>query len=67
MAATLDRSGLIDRYVIYIAPALLGGSDGLPVLGGPGVPTMAKVWRGDLVSVRQFGNDVRIEVKKPTI
>ncbi len=66
VAGDFHRTGLVDRYVIYIAPALLGGGDGLPVLDGPGVPTMADVWRGDLVSVRQFGNDVRIEVKKPT-
>ncbi|MDE3203672.1 MAG: riboflavin biosynthesis protein RibD, partial [Acidobacteriota bacterium] len=51
-----------DQYVIYLAPALLGGDDGRPLLAGPGAPTMADVWRGAITSVRPLGPDVRIDL-----
>ena len=62
VAHAFHSAGLVDRYVVYLAPALLGGDDGLPLLAGPGAPTMAEVWRGDLASVRELGGDVRIDV-----
>ena len=65
VAGELHRAGLIDEYVIYAAPALLGGDDGRPLLGGPGVATMAEVWRGRLVGVDRLGDDVRIRVLAP--
>jgi len=55
--------GLVDRYVAYVAPAILGGDDGAPVLFGPGAPTMAAVWRGRFVSVARVGEDLRVEVE----
>lgn len=67
LAGTLHRAGLVDRWVIYVAPAILGGDDGRPVLAGPGAPSMAEVWRGQTVAVRQLGDDVRIDVEpKPS-
>src|SRR5205814_10302187 len=62
VAHALHASGLVDRYVIYLAPALLGGSDGRPVFEGPGAPTMDGLWRGRLVSVERLGEDLRIEL-----
>ncbi len=46
VAASFHRAGLVDQYVLYLAPALLGGDDGRPLFAGPGAPTMADVWRG---------------------
>ena len=40
--------GLVDRYVLYLAPALFGGDDGRPLFAGPGAPTIDDVWRGRL-------------------
>jgi diaminohydroxyphosphoribosylaminopyrimidine deaminase/5-amino-6-(5-phosphoribosylamino)uracil reductase len=54
--------GLVDRYVVYLAPALLGGSDGRPVFEGPGAPTIGGLWRGRLRSVERLGDDLRIEL-----
>jgi diaminohydroxyphosphoribosylaminopyrimidine deaminase/5-amino-6-(5-phosphoribosylamino)uracil reductase len=54
--------GLVDRYVVYLAPALLGGSDGRPVFEGPGAPTIGGLWRGRLWSVERLGEDLRIEL-----
>jgi diaminohydroxyphosphoribosylaminopyrimidine deaminase/5-amino-6-(5-phosphoribosylamino)uracil reductase len=62
LAHSFHAAGLVDRYVIYVAPAFLGGDDGLALLAGPGAPTMADIQRGRLVDVRRVGDDVRIEV-----
>ena len=63
VAHSFHAAGLVDRYVLYLAPALMGGADGRPVLDGPGAATMADVWRGRLVSVEQLGADVRVEME----
>ena len=62
VAWLFHERGLVDQYVIYFAPALLGGDDGVPLFRGPGAPTMAGAWRGRIVSIRQIGPDVRIDV-----
>ncbi len=66
VAGAFHRAGLVDHYVFYLAPALLGGEDGRPVLAGAGVPTMAEAWRGKLDRVVKFGNDVRLDVLAPS-
>lgn len=62
LAHAFHAADLVDQYVVYVAPALLGGDDGLPLLAGPGAPTMAAVRRGRLAGVRVVGADVRIDV-----
>ncbi len=62
VAHEFHAAGLVDRYVVYLAPALFGGDDGHPMFAGPGAPTIADLWRGRLVSVAQLGDDVRLEV-----
>jgi diaminohydroxyphosphoribosylaminopyrimidine deaminase/5-amino-6-(5-phosphoribosylamino)uracil reductase len=62
VAGEFHRAGLVDRYVLYVAPAFLGGDDGLPVFAGPGVATMADAWRGRIVDVTRVGDDLRIDV-----
>jgi diaminohydroxyphosphoribosylaminopyrimidine deaminase/5-amino-6-(5-phosphoribosylamino)uracil reductase len=64
VAGRFHREGLVDEYVVYLAPALLGGDDGRALFAGPGAPTMADVWRGRFVSVRQIGDDVRVIVRR---
>jgi diaminohydroxyphosphoribosylaminopyrimidine deaminase/5-amino-6-(5-phosphoribosylamino)uracil reductase len=62
VARAFHAAGLVDRYVLYLAPALFGGDDGRPVFAGPGAGTIGDVWRGKLVSVEQLGEDLRVEV-----
>ena len=62
VAASFHRKGLVDQYVLYFAPALMGGDDGVPLFSGPGTPSMAELWRGRIASVRQIGPDVRIDL-----
>ena len=62
VAAAFHRSGFVDRYVIYLAPALMGGDDGTPLLAGPGAATIGDVFRGQIESVRVVGEDLRLDV-----
>ncbi len=45
VAHDLHAAGLVDRYVLYLAPALFGGDDARPLFAGPGAalhgPTVA--------------------------
>lgn len=66
VAAAAHREHLVDRYVIYVAPALMGGDDGTPLLAGPGAASINDLWRGRIVSVRQLGDDIEIVVDRPT-
>jgi len=65
VAGDFHRAGLVDRYVLYLAPAFFGGDDAVPLFAGPGAPDMAALWRGRLVSVTPLGPDLRIEVAPP--
>ncbi len=62
VAHAFHVAGLVDRYVLYLAPALFGGSDAVPMFDGPGAPAMDTLWRGRLVSVRRLGDDLRVEL-----
>jgi diaminohydroxyphosphoribosylaminopyrimidine deaminase/5-amino-6-(5-phosphoribosylamino)uracil reductase len=57
--------GLVDRYVLYLAPALFGGDDARPLFAGDGVATIADLWRGEVRSVTSLGNDIRVELAPP--
>lgn len=60
VAGSFHRAGLVDEYWLYVAPAVMGGDDGVPVFAGPGAPSMAEVQRGRFVSVDRLGDDVRL-------
>jgi diaminohydroxyphosphoribosylaminopyrimidine deaminase/5-amino-6-(5-phosphoribosylamino)uracil reductase len=62
VAHDFHAAGLVDRYVLYLAPVLFGGDDGRPLFAGPGAGTMDDVWRGKLVSIERLGDDLRVEV-----
>jgi diaminohydroxyphosphoribosylaminopyrimidine deaminase/5-amino-6-(5-phosphoribosylamino)uracil reductase len=63
VAGAFHRAGLVDRYVLYLAPALFGGDDGTAVFAGAGAPTMDDVWRGRIASVERLGDDLRVELE----
>jgi diaminohydroxyphosphoribosylaminopyrimidine deaminase/5-amino-6-(5-phosphoribosylamino)uracil reductase len=62
VAGEFHRRGLVDRYVVYLAPVLFGGDDARPLFTGAGVPTIDEVWRGEIVRVEQLGGDLRVDV-----
>lgn len=62
VAASFHRARLVDRYVIHLAPALMGGDDGMSMLSGLGAATMAELWRGRIDTLRRLGDDIEIEL-----
>lgn len=65
VAGSLHDLGLVDRYVLYVAPALVGGTGGLPAIAGHAAPTIGALWRGRFESVEQLGDDLRVDVVPP--
>jgi len=63
VAGAFHRAGLVDRYVVYLAPALFGGDDAPGWFRGAGAATIGDVWRGRVVSVRPVGPDLRVELE----
>ena len=62
VAHAFHAAGLVDRYVLYLTPALFGGDDALPLFSGPGAPTLSALWRGSVRSVTSLGSDLRVEL-----
>lgn len=62
VAHAFHAARLVDRYVLYLAPALFGGDDGRGLFAGPGAQSIDDLWRGRLVSVEQLGPDLRVEL-----
>ena len=63
VAGAFHRAGLVDRYVMYLAPALFGGDDGTPLFAGPGAPSIAELRRGRIVEMRRVGDDLRLDLE----
>lgn len=62
VAGRFHEEGLVDRYIIYLAPALMGGSGGNPLLAMDGAATINDLWRSRFHSVRHLGSDLRIDL-----
>ncbi len=62
VAGDFHRAGLVDRYVLYLAPVIFGGDDSRPLFAGPGASSIDDVWRGQMVSVTPLGADLRVEL-----
>ncbi len=63
VAHAFHRAALVDRYVVYFAPALFGGDDARGLFAGPGAPTIDELWRGRIVSLRRLGDDLRVDLE----
>lgn len=62
VAGDFHRAGLVDRYVLYLAPVLFGGDDARGLFSGAGAATIADVWRGRIAAVRHLGDDLRVDL-----
>ncbi|MEM8747443.1 MAG: bifunctional diaminohydroxyphosphoribosylaminopyrimidine deaminase/5-amino-6-(5-phosphoribosylamino)uracil reductase RibD [Actinomycetota bacterium] len=54
--------GLVDRYVIYVAPSLFGGDDARPMFVGLGAETIEGVTKGRFADVTRLGDDLRLDL-----
>jgi diaminohydroxyphosphoribosylaminopyrimidine deaminase/5-amino-6-(5-phosphoribosylamino)uracil reductase len=60
VAGAFHDAGLWDRAVVFLAPALLGGSRSPGPLGGHGAQQLAAAGRLDAVRIRRVGRDIEI-------
>ncbi|MEQ1700898.1 MAG: bifunctional diaminohydroxyphosphoribosylaminopyrimidine deaminase/5-amino-6-(5-phosphoribosylamino)uracil reductase RibD [Ilumatobacteraceae bacterium] len=63
LAASFHRGGLVDRYVLHLAPAFAGG-DAQGMFAGDGIETISALWRGRVVAVAALGPDLEVVVEK---
>ena len=66
VAHQFHTEGLVDRYVQYLAPALMGGDDAPGVFCGPGASDIGQAARLRIVSITQLGPDLRIDMTPHT-
>lgn len=59
LAGSFVAEGLVDEWVCYMAPKLLG-SQARPVLSLPGIERMAQAHNLQLADLRQVGQDIRM-------
>ncbi len=60
VAHAFHQQRLVNEYVVYVAPALFGGSDAAGLFAGPGAVSIAGAWRGRFDEVVTLGDDLRI-------
>ncbi len=61
VSAAALAAGVIDKLMLFLAPKLLGGNDGVPLFRGPGPDRMADARVLHRVRVRRIEEDVLIE------
>lgn len=59
---SFHEAGLVDRYVVYVAPALFAGAGAAPLIAGTTAPSIDDVWRGRFDRIERVGDDVRLEL-----
>jgi diaminohydroxyphosphoribosylaminopyrimidine deaminase/5-amino-6-(5-phosphoribosylamino)uracil reductase len=65
VAHELHAAGLVDSYVLYLAPALFGGDDARPAFAGRGPASIGGLVRGRIVSVERLGEDLKVVLEPP--
>ena len=59
---SFHTAGLVDRWVLYVAPALFAGNAAIPAIAATTAPTIDDLWRGRFERVERVGDDVRLEI-----
>jgi len=59
--ASAFRERIVDKCAFYVAPKILGGDDGFPMLRGPGPEMMADCIHLDQLEYCQLGEDILIQ------
>jgi diaminohydroxyphosphoribosylaminopyrimidine deaminase / 5-amino-6-(5-phosphoribosylamino)uracil reductase len=62
VVGSFHAAGLVDRYVLYVAPALFGGADARAAIDVTTAATIDDIWRGRFDRIERVGDDIRIEL-----
>lgn len=62
LAGSFAAASLVDRFVFYLAPKLIGGD--APGVFATGVKTLTDAWELEIEDVARIGNDVRITARR---
>jgi diaminohydroxyphosphoribosylaminopyrimidine deaminase / 5-amino-6-(5-phosphoribosylamino)uracil reductase len=54
------ESGIVDRFVLYLAPKLIGGREAPGILGGDGVRSVGDALPVEIVRVERLGDDIKV-------
>lgn len=54
------RAGIVDKFMIFYAPKILGADDGVPICAGKGPDLMNQALKLSKISTRRFGDDIMI-------
>ena len=60
MMGSMVRERLIDKFLIFKAPKLLGGNDGIPMSKGKGPLNMSDSLELKDIKVKKYGDDILI-------
>jgi diaminohydroxyphosphoribosylaminopyrimidine deaminase/5-amino-6-(5-phosphoribosylamino)uracil reductase len=60
IAGAFLRESLVDKVVVFLAPKLLAGDDGVPMARGPGASLMDHCLRLKDIRVRKIGGDIMV-------
>ena len=61
IASSFVEHGLVDRFVLYLAPKLIGGE--APGLLNDGAKTLSEAWDLHIEGVTRVGEDIRIDAR----
>jgi diaminohydroxyphosphoribosylaminopyrimidine deaminase/5-amino-6-(5-phosphoribosylamino)uracil reductase len=61
LAGEMLRLGLIDKFLLFFAPKLVGGEDGLGLFAGKGVESMTEAKKLKDIKISRFGEDFMLE------
>lgn len=60
LAGEALRRGLIDKFLFFYAPKILGG-EGISPFSGPGASLMAEAAKVEIASLKRLGEDIMVE------
>jgi len=63
LIAGLLKEDLVDRFLVFIAPKIIGGRDAKTAVEGNGIKLMKDALRLKNISVKRFKEDVLIEAQ----
>ena len=60
-SATLLQAGLVNKFRLYLAPVLIGGSDAPSFFAAEGITQLSAALRLEKLQSKWFGDDIRLE------